>query len=166
MCFRSWQANPPRDYNSPVLAVFPAILASFPGTHPKRAGNLGVFIPLKIPRACLAASHPTQTAGFLCSPGTVRALALPHTQHPGSPSAPEPGPQKMLSSLLSALSPMVSSPYIRSSVSDSVFSTNKPEVQEEELDSSLTQGRDQPPGEQRAEGAIASWGSRLSAPPS
>lgn len=37
--------------------MFPGILASFPGTRPKRNGNLLVFIPLKIPCACLAPSH-------------------------------------------------------------------------------------------------------------
>ena len=52
--------NPPRDYNSPVLAVFPGILVSFPGTHPEMDGNLLVFIPLKIPRAGLAPSHSAQ----------------------------------------------------------------------------------------------------------
>lgn len=76
--------NPPRDYNNPDLAVFPGILASFPGTHPKRDGNLLVFIPLKVPRACLAPSHSAHRRPlppFL--PKQILPWCSPHPSPPG-----------------------------------------------------------------------------------
>lgn len=89
--------NPPRDYNNPVLAVFPGILASFPGTHPKRDGNLLVFIPLKIPCACLAPSHPAhRRPASSISPWSRLRPGSPPCRHPpkaavsllGLPTAP------------------------------------------------------------------------------
>lgn len=77
--------NPPRDYNNPVLAVFPGILASFPGTHPKRVGNLGVFIPLKIPRARLAPSHSAHIR--LASSISLRRRLCPDS--PRMPTTPD-----------------------------------------------------------------------------
>ena len=75
--------NPPRDYNSPVLAVFPGILASFPGTHPERDGNLLVFIPLKIPRAGLAPSHSAHRRPLPHAvPEAHPVLGLPDANHP------------------------------------------------------------------------------------
>lgn len=116
--------NPPRDYNNPVLAVFPGILASFPGTHPARDGNLLVFIPLKIPCACLAPSHSAHRRPASCiSPGSRLCPGSPPCRHPLK-GCRLPAGAAHRSSLASLL--VLSSHWAEILLPYSIFSTKRP----------------------------------------